>query len=106
MANADSLKGKEYIDYLLQFLKGKKDGAPAGASQAKKKSLRKQVCFHELKADECQKLRKTLDDEQLLYYFNVNDGFTILVDSLYESTTALKLIQSILEKNKKLQDDF
>ena len=25
MANAESLKGKEYIDYLLAYLKGKKD---------------------------------------------------------------------------------
>lgn len=25
MENAESLKGKEYIDYLLAFLKGKKD---------------------------------------------------------------------------------
>lgn len=25
MENAESLKGKEYIDYLLSFLKGKKD---------------------------------------------------------------------------------
>jgi hypothetical protein len=33
MENASSLKGKEYIDYLLQFLKGKKDsGAPAASS--------------------------------------------------------------------------
>ena len=40
MANADKLKGKEYIDYLLQFLKGKKDGAPAGPA-SKKKTLRK-----------------------------------------------------------------
>ena len=28
MADAESLKGKEYIDYLLQFLKGKKEDAP------------------------------------------------------------------------------
>lgn len=93
MENASSLKGKEYIDYLLQFLKGKKDsGAPAASSQPKKKTLRKQICYHELKQEDCQKLQKTLEDDSLIYYFNVNDGFAILVDSLYESTTALKLI--------------
>jgi hypothetical protein len=31
MANADALKGKEYIDFLLSFLMGKMgDGAKAG----------------------------------------------------------------------------
>lgn len=31
MANADALKGKEYIDFLLDFLMGKKgDGAKSG----------------------------------------------------------------------------
>jgi len=33
MANAESLKGKEYIDYLLAFLKGRKEEAPADASK-------------------------------------------------------------------------
>ena len=42
----------------------------------------------------------------MVYYFNVNDGCRVLVDSLYISTEALKLIQNLLEKNKKLQDDF
>ena len=28
MANADSLKGKEYIDYLIGFLKGNKGDQP------------------------------------------------------------------------------
>jgi len=33
MANAESLKGKEYIDYLLAFLKGRKEETPADASK-------------------------------------------------------------------------
>lgn len=33
MANAESLKGKEYIDYLLAFLKGRKEEAPAETSK-------------------------------------------------------------------------
>lgn len=42
----------------------------------------------------------------MVYYFNVNDGSAILVDSLYESTLGLPVIQEMLEQNQKLQDDF
>ena len=48
----------------------------------------------------------------MIYYFSVNDGFKILVDCMYISTNytllnnILNLIQTSLEKNKKLQDDF
>ena len=100
MANASSLKGKEYIDYLLAFLKGKKDES----ADASKKT--KQICFHELTKDECTKLTEILADENMVYYFNVNGGMSILVDSLYISTTGLKLIQKVLENNEKLKDDF
>jgi len=72
MANAESLKGKEYIDYLLSFLKGRKEEAPADASKQKQK--RKQICFHDLTAEECKKLAKTLADENMVYYFNVHAG--------------------------------
>jgi len=64
------------------------------------------VCLHRLEKDEVKKLGKTLEDENMVYYFNVNDGMKILVDSLYISTEVLPLIQTILEKNPKLQDDF
>jgi hypothetical protein len=38
MSNAEALKGKEYIDYLLAFLKGKKEeGAPAAEEKKGKK---------------------------------------------------------------------
>ena len=84
MANAESLKGKEYIDYLLAFLKGRKEEAPADASKPRQK--RKQICFHELTQEECKKLTKTLSDEKMVYYFNVHGGLAVLVDSLYIST--------------------
>ena len=42
----------------------------------------------------------------MVYYFSVNDGPKILVDSLYLSTNALNIIQKLLEKNVKLQEDF
>lgn len=72
MANAESLKGKEYIDYLLAFLKGRKEEAPADASKQRQK--RKQICFHDLTQEECTKLAKTLSDENMVYYFNVHGG--------------------------------
>ena len=101
MANADSLKGKEYLDYLISFLKGDKDEVkPEQDKKTVKK--RKQVCFHELSADECAKLTKTLEAENMVYYFSVNNGFNLLVDSLYFSTVGLTLVENLLEKHPKL----
>jgi len=104
MANAESLKGKEYIDFLLKFLKSKQQ--EEGKEEEKGRKKREQVCFQELTKEECQKLSDTLEAEDMIYYFNVNDGCKVLVDSLYISTTGLKLIQDLLEKNVKLRDDF
>lgn len=101
MANAEALKGKEYIDYLLTFLKGKKDGAP-NTEEKKNKKKRVPICHHRIEKEESEKLAKILEDEDMVYYFNVNDGMKILVDSLYISTEVLPLIQTILEKNQKL----
>jgi hypothetical protein len=42
----------------------------------------------------------------MVYYFTVNDGFKVLVDSLYISIACLRLIEKLLEKNTKLQEDF
>lgn len=102
MADAESLKGKEYIDYLLQFLKGKKEDAPNKQEDKKSKKKRIPLCHHRIEKEECEKLSKTLEDENMVYYFNVNDGMKILVDSLYISTQVLPLIQTLLEKNPKL----
>jgi len=106
MANAEALKGKEYIDYLINFLKGKKDDQMPSLTKdqeaANKKINRRQVCFHELNADECNKLSKVLDDEKMVYYFNVNEGFKVLIDSLYFSTSGLKLIKKMIETHPKL----
>lgn len=105
MANAESLKGKEYIDYLLSFLKGRKEEAPK-TEDKKGKKKRVPICHHRIEKEEIKKLAETLNDEDMVYYFNVNDGMKILVDSLYISTEVLPLIQTTLEKNPKLQDDF
>ena len=91
MANADSLKGKEYIDYLLAFLKGKKDET-APEQDVKTKKKRTQVCFHTFDEEACKKLTEVLKSEDMVYYFNVNEGCKVLVDSLYMSTDALPLL--------------
>ena len=91
MANAESLKGKDYIDYLLSFLKGSKDEtAPKQEEKGRKKRV--QICFHKFDQEAFKKLSKTLENEELIYYLSVNDGFKILVDSLYLSPDALPLI--------------
>ena len=46
----------------------------------------------ELTSEEASKLTKTLEDESMVYYFSVNEGLKVLVDSLYLNTNGLKLI--------------
>lgn len=41
MANAEALKGKDYIDYLLAFLKGKKDTIDAEEQAKKDRKLKR-----------------------------------------------------------------
>jgi hypothetical protein len=91
MANADSLAGKEYIDYLLSFLRGKKDET-APKQDEKEKKKRVQICFHKFDEEASLKLSETLKNEDMVYYFNVNDGCKILVDSLYITPDALPLV--------------
>jgi len=56
MESADALKGKDYLDYLIDYLRGKKeqeDLIEENESTAKaKKGERKQICFHELPEEE------------------------------------------------------
>lgn len=105
MCNADSLKGKEYIDYLIDFLTGKKDKKDLAPTEQEKKNSkkRKQICVHEISIEESMKLSETLQNDDMVYYFSVKEGLKVLVDSLYISTNALDLIQKVLEKHQKLQ---
>lgn len=64
------------------------------------------LVVNELKKEELSKLGQTLKDENMSYYFSVNDGFKVLVDSLYFNTLALPLIESQLESNPKHQEQF
>lgn len=93
MSNAELLKGKEYIDFLLDFLQGKKETHPAA---------QKKYCYHELTEEEAGKLKSNLTDKDMVHYFNIKDGFKTLVDSLEFNTRALFIIQSLLEKDIKL----
>jgi hypothetical protein len=103
MANAGQLAGKEYIDYLLAFLQGKKDDIRQVPKKIGKKVI---LTVHELTQEELKKLTKTLEDENMKYYFSVNEGFKLLVDSLYLNTNALPLLESLLDKNEKHHEAF
>jgi hypothetical protein len=50
MGNSELLKGKEYIDFILDFLQGKKDDVEPTPRDPK--STEKQYCFHELSSEE------------------------------------------------------
>jgi hypothetical protein len=102
MANSESLKGKEYIDFLLEFLKGITHKPELKPGQRLPKN-----CHNELKEDEAKKLKEILDgSEELVYYMNAKDGFKVLVDSLYHGCEALKIFEVLLPKSNKLREDF
>ena len=57
--------------------------------------------------EEGTKLRETLaSDKDIIYYFNVKDGFKVLLGSLQFNVNALEIIQKLLEGDIKLQEDF
>lgn len=93
MSNAELLKGKEYLDYILDFLQGKKD------TETYKE---KKFCYHDLTAEDTNKLKETLVDQDIIYYFNLKNGFKTLIDSLKFNLHALPLLQTILDKDVKL----
>lgn len=59
MENADSLKGKEFIDFLLNFLQGKMGEAD---SEEKKGPKLPKYCKLELSEENAKKLREVLKD--------------------------------------------
>ena len=102
MSNSESLKGKEFIDFLLDFLTGKTHQPEPKAGIRIQKH-----CANELKSDEAKKLCEILKtSEELTFYFNAKDGFKTLVDSLYYTVDALDLLGEILPTNQKLREDF
>lgn len=86
MSNSDLLKGKEYLDFLLDFLQGKKDEQTPTFKDGR-------LCLHELGESEAQKLEQTLlTDKDITYYFQAKDGLKVLVDSLHFNQLALPIL--------------
>lgn len=74
MSNAELLKGKEYLDFILDFVQGRKDEV---AHKEKK------YCYHEISEEEVAKLKDILaQDKDLIFYFNAKDGLKTLIGSL------------------------
>jgi hypothetical protein len=95
MSNSESLKGKDFIDFMFDYFSGKshKPELLPGVRLPKN-------CVNELKADEAAKLLKILkDSEELMYYFNAKDGFKALVDSLNFGCEALTILEALLPEN-------
>lgn len=102
MANAESLKGKEFLDFLIDYLKGKSH------SPDLKPGVRlPDNCKNELKPDEAKKLLEIIGkDEELMFYFNAKDGFKALTDSLHFNFEALPILEQLLQANEKLREDY
>ncbi len=102
MSNSESLKGKEFIDFILDYLTGKthKPEPKPGFRVPKN-------CANQLNSDEAKKLVNILKDStELSYYFNAKDGFKTLVDSLHFSYDAFTVLEALLPENEKLREDF
>jgi tetratricopeptide (TPR) repeat protein len=101
MANSESLKGKELIDFLLEFQQkavetGTKRKLPA-------------FCKNELTAENSEKLLAVFQAEKtddLMLYFNAKNGFKVLVDSLEFNQEAIPVLTELLNRSEKLREEF
>jgi len=101
MANSESLKGKELIDFLLEFQQkavetGTKRKLPA-------------FCKNELTAENSKKLLAVFRAEKtddLMLYFNAKNGFKVLVDSLEFNQEAIPVLTELLNRSEKLREEF
>ena len=88
MENAQELDGKDYIDHLLNAVQGKipqsLSEVAAGEPTIADKKKAPRYCQHAIKPEEAKKLKEVLkkEDQELVLYFNVKDGFRTLVHSL------------------------
>lgn len=94
MSSAESLKGKEFLDFMLDYMSGK-------SHQPEKKPgvALPEHCVNEVKAEEAKKLHDILKDEELMYYFNTKNGFKALVDSMYLGFEAVPILDDLLPKH-------
>lgn len=81
MANAKSLEGKEYIDYLLNYLKDGNEVSENAPLKANEK--RKAICKREICTEDVKRLSKLVEDDNMLYYLSISGGYKVLIDSLY-----------------------
>lgn len=102
MSNSESLKGKDFIDFLIKYLMGfTHQPEPKPGFRPPK------YCVNELKQEEAKKLLIILKEStELQYYFNAKDGFKTLVDSLHFGSEALSVLEGLLPENEKLREDF
>lgn len=72
MNNSELLKGKEYMDFVIDYLLAK------GEQAIEKKG----VCMREITVEIVDKLKGILSEKDLLYYFNAKGGMKVLVESM------------------------
>jgi hypothetical protein len=100
MANATALEGKEYIDFLLDFLQGKKGAQTEEEKKAAKPQTRRlpTFCKLELTQEHVDKLQKVLKEsgEDLTLYMNTRNGMKVLADSLFFNDLAIQIFADTL----------
>jgi len=103
MEKRDGLSDKEYIDFTIEYLTGKKD-EEIKIEEGKKEST---YCVHPIKEEEGKKLSELLlKSEDLLLYFVKNKGLLCLKDSLSHNTVGIEVLDKVLEKNEKVKEEF
>jgi hypothetical protein len=112
MADADVLKGKEFVDFLLNFLQGKmsdekEDEEPKEEPKKRGPQLPK-WCKLELNDENATKLRAVLKEqgEDVTLYMNTRDGMKVLVDSLEFNDNGIDILSDVLPLYQKLREDF
>lgn len=77
MENSQTLKGKEFIDFLLNFQQKEVE------SSVKRKMPK--FCKNDLTSENAAKIRQIFKDDtagDILHYFSAKNGLKVLVDSL------------------------
>lgn len=103
MEQRDGLNDKEYIDFTLEYLRGKKD-EEIKIEEGKTESS---YCVHPIEEEEGKKLKELLlKSEDLLLYFVKNEGLLILRDSFSHNTVGIDILEDILANNEKVKEEF
>ena len=95
------MKGKEFVDFLLDFLTKEVDTGV--------KRILPKLCKNELTPENAIKLRQVFSNEnkdELALYFNAKNGMKVLVESLQFNLEALPILNDLLADKVKLQEEF